>query len=110
MSKSSIQIDKTVEQIMFIRRKVREYIEDLGHHYIQNYEFLTKDDLEHIAEIGTSIMCTKLEIGFPGGSFVQSIVNNDLRGSFANADSVNAKAIRFYVMMSYNLQLNGLVL
>lgn len=110
MSKSSIQIDKTVEQIMFIRGKVREYIEDMGHHYIQHYEFLTKDDLEHIAEIGTSIMCTKLEIGFPGGSFAQAIVDNDLRGSFASADRVNAGAIRFYVMMMYNLQLNGLVL
>jgi hypothetical protein len=110
MSNNSIQIDKTVEQIMFIRVKVREYIEDLGHHYIQNYEFLTKDDLDHIAEIGTSIMCTKLEIGYPGGSFAQAVANNDLKGSFASADSVNAGAIRFYVMMMYNLQLNGLVL
>lgn len=102
--------EATLHNMQVIKNKVKEYIGDMGHHYIQHYEFLTKDDLEHIADIGTSVICTKLEIGYPGGSFVQSIVNNDLRGSFANADSVNAGAIRFYVMMMYNLQLNGLVL
>ena len=102
--------EATLHNMQVIKNKVKEYIGDMGHHYIQNYEFLGKEDLEHIADIGTSVMCTKLEIGFPGGSFVQSVVNNDLRGSFANADSVNAGAIRFYVMMMYNLQLNGLVL
>jgi hypothetical protein len=102
--------EATLHNMQVIKNKVKEYISDMGHHYIQNYEFLGKEDLEHIADIGTSVMCTKLEIGFPGGSFVQSVVNNDLRGSFANADSVNAGAIRFYVMMMYNLQLNGLVL
>ena len=102
--------EATIHNMQVIKSAVKEYIEDMGHHYIQNYEFLTKDDLEHIADIGTSVICTKLEIGYPGGSFAQSIVNNDLRGSFASADQVNAGAIRFYVMMMYNLQLNGLVL
>ena len=102
--------EATLHNMQVIKNKVKEYIGDMGHHYIQHYEFLTKDDLEHIADIGTSVICTKLEIGYPGGSFVQSVVNNDLRGAFANADSVNAVAIRFYVMMMYNLQLNGLVL
>lgn len=108
MSKAAIQTDKTVEQIMFIRGKVREYLENYGQHYIQNFEFLSDEDREHVVSIGTSIIGTRLDIGFPGGSFVQSIVNNDLRGSFASADSINANCIRFYVMMIYNLNLDGL--
>jgi hypothetical protein len=53
-------------------------------------------------------MCTRLDIGFPGGSFVQSVVNNSLSGAFASADSINAQCIRFYVMMMYNLNIEGL--
>jgi hypothetical protein len=102
--------EATLHNMQVIKNSVKEYIGDMGHHYIQHYDFLTKDDLEHIADIGTSVMCTKMDIGFPGGSFVQSVVNNDLRGAFANADNVNAGAIRFYVMMMYNLRLEGLVL
>lgn len=108
MSKAAIQTDKTVEQIMFIRGKVREYLEKYGKHYIQNFESFSDEDRDHVVSIGTSIIGTRLDIGFPGGSFVQSIVNNDLRGSFASADSINAQCIRFYVMMIYNLNLDGL--
>jgi hypothetical protein len=105
MSKNSIQIDKTVEDIMTVRTKVREYLEKYGNHYVQNFEFMSEEDVDHIVSIGTSIICTRLEIGYPGGSFVQSIVNNDLRGTFASADSVNANCIRFYVMMMYNIEI-----
>lgn len=105
MSKNSIQIDKTVEDIMTVRTKVREYLEKYGNHYVQNFEFMSDEDVDHIVSIGTSIICTRLNIGYPGGSFVQAIVNNDLRGTFASADSVNANCIRFYVMMMYNISI-----
>jgi hypothetical protein len=108
MSKAAIQTDKTVEQIMFIRGKVREYLEKYGQHYIQNFKSFSDEDRDHVVSVGTSIISTRLNIGFPGGSFVNAIVNNDLRGSFASADSVNANCIRFYVMMIYNLNLEGL--
>jgi hypothetical protein len=107
MSKSAIQIDKDIEQTILIRGKVREYMEKFGQHYIQNFEFFSDEDQEHVVNIGTSIICTRLDIGFPGGSFVQSVVNNDLRGAFANADSVNAQCIRFYVMMMYNISIHN---
>ena len=110
MTTTNTKIETTMHNMQIIEKAVKEYINDMGSHYIQNYDFMSKEDFQHIASIGTSIMCTKLDIGYPGGSFVQSIVNNDLRGSFANADGTNASAIRFYVMMMYNLQLKGLVL
>jgi hypothetical protein len=38
-----------------------------------------------------------------GGGFVQALMNNDLRGAFERADTVNAQAIKFYLMLMYNV-------
>ena len=58
---------------------------------------------EHIIQIGTSILCTKRGVGYPGGSFVQAIVNNDLMGAFGRADRINKDSIEFYCKLLYNL-------
>ncbi len=58
---------------------------------------------QHIIRIGTSILCTKREVGYPGGSFVQAIVNNDLMGAFGRADRINRDCIGFYCKLLYNL-------
>ena len=42
------------------------------------------------------------------GSFVKSIVENNLDGAFGNADNINVNCIRFYVMLKHNASLNGL--
>jgi hypothetical protein len=60
------------------------------------------EEREHVVNIGTSILCTKWGIGYPGGSFVQAIVNNDLMETFGRADHINLNAIRFYVSLLYN--------
>ena len=60
------------------------------------------DEREHVVSIGTSILCTKWGIGYPGGSFVQAVVNNDLMETFGRADRINLNAIRFYVSLVYN--------
>lgn len=60
------------------------------------------DEREHVVNIGTSILCTKWGIGYPGGSFVQAVVNNDLMETFGRADRINLNAIRFYVSLVYN--------
>lgn len=57
---------------------------------------------EHIINIGTSVLCTKWGVGFPGGSFVQAIVDNDLMGAISRADSINGDCIKFYAMLLYN--------
>ena len=64
--------------------------------------YLTNSDKEHVINIGTSILCTKWNIGYPGGSFVQAVVNNDLMETFSRADNVNAKVIKFYCHLIYN--------
>lgn len=63
----------------------------------------TSESREHIIRIGTSILCTKRGVGYPGGDFVQAIVNNDLMGAFGRADSVNRECIGFYCKLMYNL-------
>jgi hypothetical protein len=56
-----------------------------------------------VIDIGTSVLCTKWGIGYPGGGFVQALMNNDLRGAFERADTVNTQAIKFYLMLMYNV-------
>lgn len=64
--------------------------------------YLNNDDKEHVINIGTSILCTKWNIGYPGGSFAQAVVNNDLMETFSRADDINSKVIKFYVHLIYN--------
>tara|TARA_Y100000389_G_scaffold189593_1_gene213529 strand:- start:2890 stop:3198 length:309 start_codon:yes stop_codon:yes gene_type:complete len=64
---------------------------------------ITAGEKEHIISIGTSILQTKFEVGFKGGGFVQAVVGNDLSRAIGNADSTNVKAIKFYVMLMYNV-------
>lgn len=95
-----------MEQIEKVRSAVKAYFTANGPNYIPNFVYLSDEDKSHIVSIGTSILCTKFEIGYPGGSFVQAIVNNNLSGAFATADNVNMNAIRFYVMMINNISLH----
>lgn len=57
---------------------------------------------DHIIRMGVSILCTKWKVGYPGGDFVQAIVNNDLTETFGRADDINVKCIRFYVSLLHN--------
>ena len=95
-----------MEQMEKIRNQVQSYFTQNAQNYISNFVYLSEDDKNHIINIGTSIICTRHNIGYPGGSFVQSVVNNDLQGAFATADNINVNALRFYVMMMYNMPVN----
>ena len=58
---------------------------------------------EHIIYIGSTILCTKWEVGYPGGDFASAIVNNNLSEAFGRADHINVHCIRFYLMLMYNV-------
>lgn len=51
----------------------------------------------HIVQIVASVMMTRDEVGYPGGSFVQAVVNNDLVGAISKADTECAKHLRLIV-------------
>jgi hypothetical protein len=95
-----------MEQIENIKTQVQAYFDKYASNYIPNFYYLSNEDKQHIVNIGTSIICTRHEIGYAGGSFVQSVVNNDLRGAIANADGTNVNALKFYCMMMYNMSVN----
>ena len=56
----------------------------------------TEDEMNHIIEIGASVMMTRDGV-LPGGSFVHAIVNNDLATAVGCADRVCERAIKFFV-------------
>lgn len=92
-----------MEQIEKIRNQVQAYFNQNAQNYIPNFVYLSEDDKNHIINIGTSIICTRHNVGYAGGSFVQSVVNNDLQGAFSNADHINSQSLKFYCMMIYNM-------
>jgi hypothetical protein len=96
-------MNETIQKQDRIKDLVSEYFNKNAHLYVIDFDKMSNEDRYHIINIGTSIICTRMEIGFPGGSFVQSVVDNDLSRTFANADGTNLKAIRFYLMMMHNM-------
>ena len=64
---------------------------------------LIASEHEYIIYIGTSVLCTKWNVGYPGGDFVRAIVNNNLEGAFSRADHINTHCIKFYLMLLHNI-------
>ena len=59
---------------------------------------LTEEEMNHVINIGTSILQTR-DGGIQGGSFVQAVVDNDLSRTYNRADSVNKRVIPFYIIL-----------
>lgn len=59
---------------------------------------LTEEEMNHVINIGVSVLQTR-DGGMQGGGFVQAIVANDLSGSYNRADSINRRAIPFYITL-----------
>jgi hypothetical protein len=99
---------------MDIVKKLNDYvseklIEDVTNPYGSVATKLISDK-EHVVSIGTSVLMTKFpELGgYPGGSFVQAVVDNDLEQAFSRADNTNKLAIEFYVKLIHNFSPNKL--
>ena len=79
------------------RIAIKKYVKEMFDLYAPDYlKALSKDEINHILEIGESILLTKFKIGPYGGSFVHSILNNDLLRTHSSADLTIEKAIPFY--------------
>lgn len=59
---------------------------------------LTEEEMSHVISIGVSVLQTR-DGGMQGGGFVQAIVANDLSGSYNRADSINRRAVPFYITL-----------
>lgn len=83
-----------------IKAKVAEFYDQ--HAEYNGLTFLSSDARQHVINCGASILCTRWQVGYPGGSFAQAVANNDLMGAFASADLINQGAIKFYCSLMYN--------
>jgi len=90
----------TQEQIGAVTKIVAGYFKENSSY--TGLDNLSKDDEHHIIQIGSSILCTKWNIGYEGGGFVKAVVNNNLSAAIGAADHVNIKALKFYCQLMYN--------
>ena len=87
-----------------IRKHVDRCVDDYKNECGLSFQMHTMipDSREHIVNIGTSVLCTKWKVGYPGGSFVQAVVDNNLSEAVGRADSINQDCLKFYVLLIYN--------
>jgi hypothetical protein len=91
-----------MEQVNRIKEAVSEYARKNGH-LIPFQIYCSESELGHVIDIGTSIMCTKWGVGYPGGGFVQAVVDNDLDGAVGRSDSTCGECLRFFVTLKNSL-------
>jgi hypothetical protein len=91
---------ETFKKIEVVKELVAKYLKENGAH-----AGLSEVDCQNacIVQIGTSILCTRWNVGYAGGGFVQAVVDNDLQRAIANADSTNVRALKFYCQLIYNV-------
>lgn len=90
-----------VNQIEIVKEVVTNYFAENAQWL--NLSELSTDEKSHIINIGTSILCTKWQVGYAGGGFVQSFVNNDLIGAIGRTDSTSYKGFKFFASLMYNV-------
>lgn len=56
---------------------------------------------EHNINMMVSIMATRDKTSYPGGGFVQAVVDNDLYEAVARADDSNIKVIKLLAMCRF---------
>tara|TARA_R100000908_G_C3719611_1_gene122910 strand:+ start:438 stop:731 length:294 start_codon:yes stop_codon:yes gene_type:complete len=93
-----------MEHKEIIKENIEKYLEEYGNKYIQDFSQMFSEEKNHIMRTALEIMLNHWELSpYKPGGFITSFLNNDLTATFSNADSINAKAIRFYLMMKHNL-------
>jgi hypothetical protein len=83
------------------REKVAETVKEYVHKnasVIIGQQIILQRDWSHIEDLAISVVLTRDE-KLMGGSFVQSIVNNDLERAIGSADSTALKSIKLLVLV-----------
>jgi hypothetical protein len=92
---------ETLEKIQVVKELVTKYFDENASWLKLSH--LSEDEKSHIINIGTSILCTKWNIGYPGGGFVQAFVDNDLMRAIGSADGTSYKGFKFFAQLMYNV-------
>ena len=99
-------IELELKQMAIVKDAVENYFEKIAPVAVFEFSHMNEEEKEHIKNIACSIMNARLGIGFEPGGFVQAVIDNNLSRAFANADSINQRALKFYMLMIYNLGIN----
>ena len=93
---------KAEDQIQIVKKLVEKFYQDS---LVWDYSMppMNSERGQHVIQIGTSILCTKWGVGYPGGSFVQAVVDNDLMAAVGRADATNVTMLPFYCKLIYNV-------
>ena len=90
-----------IEQIKIVKKLVEVSFDENAMY--SGIDDMNEENKDHIINIGTSILCTKWEIGFEGGGFVQAVVANDLMKAVGSADGTSLKGLKFFASLLYNI-------
>ena len=90
-----------IEQIKIVKKLVEDSFDENAMY--SGIDDMNEENKNHIINIGTSILCTKWEIGFEGGGFVQAVVANDLMKAVGSADGTSLKGLKFFASLLYNI-------
>ena len=80
-----------------VAETVKEYVRKNAS-VIIGQQIISQSDWSHIEDLAISVVLTRDE-KLMGGSFVQSIVNNDLERAIGSADSTALKSIKLLVLV-----------
>ena len=89
-----------IEQIKIVKKVVESFFDENAQY--TELAALGQEAKAHIINIGTSILCTKWKIGYEGGGFVKSVVDNNLMGAVGSADGTSLKGLKFFAQLMYN--------
>ena len=89
-----------IDQIKIVKKLVEDSFDENAMY--TGIDDMNEENKTHIIKIGTSILCTKWEIGYEGGGFVQAVVNNDLMKAVGSADGTSLKGLKFFASLLYN--------
>lgn len=90
-----------MEQTEIVKEVVANYFTDNAQYV--GLSNITESEKSHIINIGTSILCTKWNVGYEGGGFVQAFVGNDLMRAIGSADGTSYKGFKFFASLMYNV-------
>ena len=92
---------------MYDQEKIDKLRDKAGRFIIDNMislgVFLMIDEIDHVENMIVSLISARDGYGHQPGSFIQAVLDNDLRGAFGRADHVNRKALIIIVSAYENI-------
>ena len=89
------------ENITALKEKIKNFT---YHQYVllNLNVFIPPTDSQHIAQ-GLESIVNHIVLEYAPGKFIDSLLKNDLMETFFNADDINSRNMKIYVLFIYNI-------